>query len=132
MAASKKNDSESRDKLRITRVLPVDCKLIALPKVQISKHSLKVGGVFGGRTINLSKNGMQIHSDFELDKKTVVEVTLALDSLHPKKIKMRVEVAWAKRNAAAIYGRWGMGMRIIQAHPEDLASLAALFEKTPA
>jgi hypothetical protein len=118
---------EGRDKKRVTKVLPVDCKVVALPLNQSTQHHLTEGDTFGGRTINLSRTGLQVHSDFELDPKTLVDLGLQLGESGPR-ITVRVEVAWAKRNAAAIYGRWGMGLRIIEAKPADLEALYDYFE----
>jgi hypothetical protein len=118
---------EGRDKKRVTKVLPVDCKVVALPLNQSTQHHLTEGDTFGGRTINLSRTGMQVHSDFELDAKTLVDLSLQLGE-SGRRVTVRVEVAWAKRNAAAIYGRWGMGLRIIEAKPADLEALYDYFE----
>ena len=118
---------EGRDKKRVTKVLPVDCRVVALPLNQSTQHHLTEGDTFGGRTLNLSRTGLQVHSDFELDPKTLVDVSLDLDQ-PAGRITLRVEVAWAKRNAVAIYGRWSMGLRIIEAKPSDLESLHGFFE----
>jgi hypothetical protein len=118
---------EGRDKKRVTKVLPVDCKVVALPLNRSTQHHLSEGDTFGGRTINLSRTGLQIHSDFELDAKTLVDVSLQLGE-GGRRVTVRVEVAWAKRNAAAMYGRWGMGLRIIESKPADLDALHAYFE----
>ncbi len=118
---------DGRDKKRVTKVLPVDCKVVALPLNQSSQHHLGEGDSFGGRTINLSRTGLQIHSDFELDAKTLVDLSLQLGDAG-RRITVRVEVAWARRNAAALYGRWGMGLRIIEAKPADLSALHAYFD----
>jgi hypothetical protein len=84
------------------------------------------GDSFGGRTINLSQTGLQVHSDIELDAMSVVDVTVFLDR-PPNKITVRTQVAWAKRNAADLYGRWGMGLHIIEARPGDLEILHAFY-----
>ncbi len=47
-------------------------KVIDFADLSVSKHVLKVGDVFGGRTINISQDGMLINSDYELDKEHVV------------------------------------------------------------
>jgi hypothetical protein len=118
---------EGRDKKRVTKVLPVDCRVVALPLNQSTQHHLSEGDSFGGRTINLSRTGLQIHSDFELDPKTLVDISLQLGD-SGRRITVRVEVAWAKKNAVAIYGRWSMGLRITEAKSADLEALHAYFE----
>ena len=131
MALSKRaaTADETRRNKRITRVLPVDCKIIDFADHRVSKHALNEGDSFGGRTINISKDGLQIHSDFELDKKTKVDVTLSVNESGKPKIKVSVEVAWARRNAFDIYGRWAMGMRIISAKEADIAALEEFFNE---
>lgn len=121
----KKLKSESRDKLRITRVLPIDITIVDMLD---STHHLSEGSSFGGRTINISRTGLLVNSDYELDPKTVVDVQLEIDKPVKKKITMRAEVAWAKRNAIALYGRWGMGLHIIKAKPADLEALHTFFD----
>ena len=118
---------EGRDKKRVTKVLPVDCKLVALPLNQSTQHHLAEGDTFGGRTLNLSRTGIQVHSDFELDPKSLVDVSLELGD-SGRRVTVRVEVAWAKRNAIPIYGRWSMGLHITEANPADLEALTAYFE----
>ena len=118
---------EGRDKKRITKVLPVDCRVVALPLNQSTQHHLNEGDTFGGRTINISRTGMQVHSDYELDAKTLVDISMLLGDGGPR-VTVRVEVAWAKRNAADLYGRWGMGFHILESRPADLDALHAYFE----
>jgi hypothetical protein len=118
---------EGRDKKRVTQVLPVDCRVVALPLNQSTQHHLSEGDTFGGRTINLSRTGLQVHSDFELDPKTLVDLSLKLGE-GGLAVTIRVEVAWAKKNAAPIYGRWSMGLRITEAKAADLEALHAYFE----
>ncbi len=118
---------EGRDKKRVTKVLPVDCKLVALPLNQSTQHHLNEGDAFGGRTLNISRTGLQIHSDYELDPKTLVDAKLQLGE-GGRQVTVRLEVAWAKRNAAPIYGRWSMGLRITEAKQADLDALHAYFE----
>jgi hypothetical protein len=127
MPPLRKPKDESRHKTRKTHVLPVDCTLVALPLNRSSPHHLKAGESFGGRTLNLSKTGMQVHSDIELDPKSVVDVTVTLQKPDTS-ITVRCEVAWAKRNAADLYGRWSMGLRITESRPGDLEILHLFYD----
>src|SRR4051812_25004390 len=130
MAVSKRpNSDEVRRSKRVTRVLPVDCKIIDFADNRVAKHALAEGATFGGRTINISKDGLLINSDYELDKKTKIEVSLFLAEGDKTKIKLTGQVAWAKRNAFDIYGRWAMGIRIIEAKPADIFALADFFKE---
>lgn len=123
------SSQESRDKKRITHVLPVECKVLGFSPVSVGKHSLKIGEVFGGRTINISMNGMLINSDYELDKGTLVDLALSVHESGKPKIRLIAEVAWARRNAYNIYGRWAMGLRIKTIREIDLAALSDFFKE---
>jgi hypothetical protein len=127
MPPLRKPKEETRQKSRKTKVLAVDCTLVALPLNRSSPHHLKPGDNFGGRTVNLSKTGLQIHSDIELDPKSVVDVTLTLQKPDTT-VTVRTEVAWCKRNAAVLYGRWSMGLRITESRPGDLEILHLYFD----
>ena len=129
MAVPKRlQNDEIRANKRVTRVLPVDCRILSFADHQVAKHALKEGDNFGGRTINLSKDGLLINSDFELDKKSKVEIKLTLSEDSKTVIRLIGEVAWAKRNAFNIYGRWAMGIHIIEAKPADIFALADFFK----
>jgi hypothetical protein len=127
MPPLRKPKEDSRNKNRKTHVLSVDCMLVALPLNRTSPHHLKPGDVFGGRTINISKTGLQVHSDIELDPKSVVDVTVTLQKPDTN-ITVRAEVAWCKRNAADLYGRWSMGLRITESRPGDLEVLHLFYD----
>jgi hypothetical protein len=130
MAISNRGKSdEIRSSKRVTRVLPVDCKVLDFVGSPVAKHVLRKGDTFGGRTINISKDGLLINSDYELDSKTKIEVNLSLTPEDKAKIKVTGQVAWAKRNAFDIYGRWAMGIRIIEAKPADIFALADFFKE---
>jgi hypothetical protein len=106
----------------------MDCTVVSLPLNRSTGHHLGPGDTFGGRTINLSKTGLQVHSDYELDPKTVVDLTVTLDKTSRHSLTVRAQVAWAKRNAADLYGRWGMGLHIIEARPGDLDTLHEYYD----
>jgi hypothetical protein len=124
----RQTSEEARNKKRITRVLPVDCRVIEWADLPVAKHSLKIGEIFGGRTINISRTGLLINSDYELDKGTKVDLALSVNEGGKPRLRFTVTVAWAKRNAYNIYGRWAMGMHIISAKPADLEALAEFFK----
>lgn len=119
---------DNRTKRRITTVLPVDCTILSLPLNRMTPHYLGAGDSFGGRTINISLVGLQIHSDIELDAMTVLDVTVSLDK-PARLVTIRTQVAWAKRNAFDIYGRWRMGLRIIESRPGELETLHAYYKQ---
>src|ERR1700677_2490450 len=113
---------DARSKERITKVLPVDCTILSLPLNQMTPHFLGAGDSFGGRTLNISMTGLQIHSDIELDAMTVLDVTVSLDK-PPRIVTVRTQVAWAKRNTIDMYGRWRMGLHIIESRPGEIEIL---------
>ena len=123
MPPLRKPKEESRGKKRITSVLPMDCTVVSLPLNRSTGHHLGPGDSFGGRTINLSKTGLQIHSDYELDPKTLVDLAVSLDKPVRRTLTVRAQVAWSKRNAADLYGRWSMGLHIVEARPGELEAL---------
>ncbi len=125
------NKPEARGRKRVTKVLPVDCVVQSLPLNRSSVHYLGPGDTFGGRTVNLSLSGLQIHSDIELDPMTVLDVAVNLDR-PPRRFVVRTQVAWAKRNAFDIYGRWRMGLRIIESRPGELEALSTYFHQLQA
>lgn len=114
MAVSKraKKVDETRIAKRVTKVLPVDCKVVALPDVRLGRTLLRPGDSFGGRTINISRTGLLINSDVELDLKTVLDVTLTLENRAKTKMRLTAEVARVKRNAFNLYGHWAMGLHV--------------------
>lgn len=119
---------EARQDPRITKVLPVDCKIVELSPEHKSGQGLKVGQKIPARTINVSKNGVLINSDFEIDIKTKVELSIAIKSRgEAKTIHIRAEVARARRNAWDLYGRWGMGLKILQIDPKELSLVSDYF-----
>jgi hypothetical protein len=131
MAVTKKSakaSEEVRRSKRVTKVLPIDCKIIEFADNRLAKHVLNEGDSFGGRTINISKDGLLINSDYELDKKTRVEIVLSLKEDDKTKIHLTGEIAWAKRNAYDIHGRWAMGISILEAKPADIFALADFFK----
>ena len=129
MAVRKRFSSqEFREKKRVTHVLPVECKVLGFSPVSVAKHILKIGEIFGGRTINISMDGMLINSDYELDKGTLVDLTLSINESGKPKIHLIAEVAWARRNAYNIYGRWAMGMRIKTIKDSHLEALSEFFK----
>jgi len=119
---------DARSKTRVTKVLPVDCTILSLPLNQTTPHYLGPGDIFAGRSMNISLSGMQIHSDIELDAMTVMDVMVSIDK-PPRKMTVRTQVAWARRNAFDLYGRWRMGLRIIESRPGELDILNTYFKQ---
>jgi hypothetical protein len=129
--ALKKESEETRGKQRVTTVLPVDCKVVSLPVFRSSVSMLKPGQTFGGRTINVSESGLLINSDFELEEGTTLEVLLVFDHHgHKKHIRLMAEVIRSRRNAYDLYGRWAMGMKVLEIKDKDFDFLTNLFTES--
>jgi hypothetical protein len=106
--------THDRQKTRVTKVLPVDCRILELPAPS-SKNLVTTGQVFGGRTINLSEDGLLVNTDYFLDPKTRLEVVFKLgEGPSRKTIKVQAEVARCQKNAFNLYGRWALGLHVVQ------------------
>lgn len=126
--AAKKENEETRGKKRVTTVLPVDCKVVELPSLRTNATMLKPGQTFGGRTINVSENGLLINSDFELEDGTKLEVLLVFDHHGQKKhVRLLAQVIRSRRNAYDLYGRWAMGLHVLEIKEKDFDFLTNLF-----
>jgi hypothetical protein len=126
--AIKKQDQETRKDPRYTKVLPVDCRIVELSPLTRAGQGLKKWQRFPARTINVSKNGILINSDFEIDPQTKLELSFDLkveDENHP--IILLAEVIRARRNAYDLFGRWAMGMRILEIDPKDFSLVSDFF-----
>ncbi len=131
--ATKKNPVEGRGNHRVTTVLPVDCRVFEFPAERTVKIPLALGQSFGGRTINVSKTGLLINSDYELDIRTKVEVILHVQHEGQRRtIRVLAQVARTRRNAYDLYGRWGMGLHFLEIQPKDLQLLSKLYLETSA
>ena len=125
--ANNKKDDESRRAPRFTKVLPVDCRVIENSPMSAGKPVLGIGEDFAGRTINISESGLLINSDYELDRGTGLEITVMMGDDGTKPIQATVRVAWARRNAFDMFGRWAMGLRVLDIAEEDYKTLQEFF-----
>jgi len=124
----KKSNAEGRVDPRITKVLAVDCRIVELaPSTSIS-HGMKKWQRFPARTINVSKTGILINSDFEIDVQTKIEMTLNFKVGHEQRqVIMLTEVMRTRRNAYDLYGRWAMGTRILEMDPKEFSLVSEYF-----
>src|SRR5690606_2050343 len=91
------------------------------------KPLVREGQDFAGRTINISEDGILINSDYELDRDTVLDITIMTGNDGEPPILSRTKVAWTRRNAFDMFGRWAMGLKIVEMDPSDLDKLKAFF-----
>ncbi len=124
-----KPHTETRSKERVTTVLAVDCKVSGLPSNRGPNFPLKIGDSFGGRTINVSADGVLINSDYQVDKGTLLDLAISSSEQGKPKTKLTAKVAWSRRNAFDLYGRWAMGMQLVKGKTEDLKSLSIFFKQ---
>lgn len=124
MPPLRKTRANTRLLHRKTSVLPAECSVVAWPIDRSTKRHLAPGHSFNGRTINLSHAGLRLHADLEVDAKSILDVELHLDR-PSRRLRLRTQVAWTKRNATPLYGRWSMGLKILEAKEADLEVLRA-------
>ena len=130
MANRKPGNNQERNP-RFTQVLPIDLRVTAMSPTAAGKPVIQLGQDFTGRTINLSADGLLINSDFELDRDTIMDVTIMTGQDGERPIHASVKVAWARRNAFDMFGRWAMGLRILQIEDADHARLQEFFDGDP-
>jgi hypothetical protein len=129
MAIPKSSKQYTRKDPRITKVLPVDCRIVELSPLTHAGQGMKKWQRFPARTINVSKTGMLINSDFEIDPQTKVEMTFSLKSGEEEnhQVVLLAEVARSRRNAYDLFGRWAMGLRILEIDPKDFSLVSEYF-----
>jgi hypothetical protein len=125
MVAGSRKSINQRGKSRITRVLPVDCRVVELPLQKSGQSLADAEQSFGGRTINLSEDGLLINTDFFLDPKTKIEVSFTLPD-NGKKLKLLAQVARSQKNAFNLYGRYGVGLHLLEI-PKEYPLLTSYF-----
>ena len=121
---------EKRKAPRITTVVPVTCRVtnegkVALPSLRGGEQQR--GTTFSARTVNVSREGILINSDTDLLTQTHLEISLnAPTDGHP--IRIAAEVAWSRRNAMNLFGRYGAGLKIRKIEPRDEKLLTDFFK----
>jgi hypothetical protein len=122
-------EAQRRVEERVTKVLPVDCRILELPKGQLSGQGQKCGFKFPARTINVSKGGILINSDYEIGVNTMIELKITGKIKGTTKaVTLIAEVARTRRNAYDIFGRWAMGLKIQEIDPKDMSLMSEHFE----
>lgn len=121
---------EKRKAPRITTVVPVTCRVVAsgtasLPSARGTEHSR--GSTFSARTVNISHNGILINSDTDLMPQTQLDISLQAPT-DGHAIRIAAEVAWSRRNAMNLFGRYGAGLKIREIKPKDEQLLTDFFK----
>ncbi len=122
---------EKRGTPRITTIVPVHCRVLALPVASTANTGRRGGNdrhpEFDAKTINVSRNGMLINTEVDLWPRTELEVTLT-SPVDGNQIRMTAEVAWSRRNAMNLFGRYGAGIRFKVVSDRDMTALSDFFK----
>jgi hypothetical protein len=124
------NHLEKRKAPRITTVVPVTCRVTtaavaALPSARGAEQHR--GTTFSARTVNISHDGILINSDTDLMPLTQLEMTMQAPS-DGHAIRILAEVAWSRKNAMNLFGRYGAGLKVKQIDPKDEKLLTNFFK----
>lgn len=126
----KKQYKELRKFPRYTKIIQVECTVKNFPEDLIDKKAkIKEGETFRATTINVSQSGILINYDYILPERTTLYLTITDDAIASKSkpIKFEVKIAWTKKNAYKIYGRFSAGLNIIKGDKEDIDKLVEHF-----
>jgi hypothetical protein len=124
----KKEMKESRKHPRYTKIIQMDCLVERFPDDVVGeKAKLKTGDNFRATTINVSETGMLINCDFLLPERTLIKMTVNDRSFSDKKLSFKARIAWTKRNAYKIFGRYAAGLHLEKGDKEDIERLVEHF-----
>jgi hypothetical protein len=125
----KKQGNDHRRAQRFTQIINVDCTIKRFPDdIMGEKAKLKEGGSFRATTINVSATGMLINCDFLLPDRTTLIVTFPAGEVLEERAKIVAEIAWTKRNAYKLFGRYAAGIHIVEALATDIEKLVKHFK----
>jgi len=126
----KKQYKESRKFPRYTKIIHVECTVKNFPEDLIDKKAkIKEGETFRATTINVSQSGILINYDYILPERTTLELAVTDDAIASRSnpMKFEVRIAWTKRNAYKIFGRFSAGLHIIKGNKADIEKLVEHF-----
>lgn len=124
----KKESKESRKHPRYTKIINIDCEVKRFPDdLMGDKAKLKEGAGFRATTINVSQTGLLINYDFILPERTIIEIIVNDKAIADKEIKFSACIAWTKRNAYKIFGRYAAGLHIEKADQKEIDKLVEHF-----
>ena len=85
------------------------------------------GMAFAAKTVNMSRDGFLINCDIDLTPRTTLEITLSAPTDgHP--ITIAAEVAWSRRNAMNLFGRYAAGLKTRKISERDRDLLLDFFK----
>jgi hypothetical protein len=124
----KENAREARKHPRYTKIIQIECTVKKFPDdLMGEKAKLKEGETFRATTINVSQTGMLINYDFILPERTTLDIIVHEESISKKPINFRTRIAWTKRNAYKIFGRYAAGLHIEEGDKKDIDKLVEHF-----
>jgi len=128
----KKPEHESRRAPRYTQIIDCDCKVDSFPEDLMSTNMpLKQGESFRAKTINVSTNGMLINCDYNLPERTILKIIIPAGEVTNEKFHLSVRIAWFKRNAYKLFGRYAAGLQIIEGDKLNIQKLIDYFKDAP-
>ena len=118
---------EKRTSPRVTTVVPVQCRMMgqgaaSLPSLRAADPKAK----FSAKTVNVSREGILINSDTDLVPTGLLEVAFTAPG-DGRAIVFMADVAWSRRNAMNLFGRYAAGLKIRKIADKDRAVLLELF-----
>jgi hypothetical protein len=124
----KKEIRESRKHPRYTKIIQVECTVDRFPDdLMGEKAKLKEGETFRATTINVSQTGMLINYSFILPERTTLKIEVNDEAVTKKTMRFKTRIAWTKRNAYKIFGRYAAGLHIEEGNKDDINKLVEHF-----
>jgi hypothetical protein len=75
----------------------------------------------------VSQTGMLINYDFILPERTSLKIVVNEEAVSKKPMHFKVRIAWTKRNAYKIFGRYAAGLHIEEGDKKDINKLVEHF-----
>ena len=120
--------AEKRSSPRITAVIPVVCRVMKygpndLPSL---RHVTAKPSEFQAKTINVSRDGVLIHSNLDLIPRAQLAMSMnSPNDGHP--IRLTAEVAWSRHNSIELFGKYAAGLRVKRINGLDRLILTDFF-----
>ena len=124
----KKVEDDHRRAERHTEIIDVDCVLDSFPSDLTSEKTvLQRGESFRAKTINVSETGMLINLGYLFPEQTIIEITVPGGQMTENQFKLKAKIAWTKRNAYKLFGRYAAGVHIVEGNKNYIKKLIQHF-----
>jgi len=120
--------AEKRSSPRITAVIPVTCKVIRYGPNDLPSYRLITAKriEFPAKSINVSRDGVLIHSNLDLIPRTQLALTMnSPTDGHP--IRLTADVAWSRHNSIDLFGKYAAGLKVKRINGLDRLILTDFF-----